>query len=377
MVLVALGALVPTPVKAQKTLEFSGLTWQATGEFRLAEDLDGRRALQVRTAFVPLTDSTFSDGTVEVWLRNSGIRSFFGVGFRMEENGFEDVYVRPHQSGRFDALQYTPVFHRQSGWQIYPEYNTLIELQPDRWQRLRIVVDGPRLQVFFGDSVEPVLQIDELERGKTTGALALKGFLPPGTPPEVFPNAFADLKVTPARATVPYPPQRKVAADSGLVARWALSPTFPEPEDPNVLPKAPKGDWRNAKADGQGRINIARWHPKIAGKRRSTVLARVILTSPEERVLRLGYGFSDAGTVFLNGRPVVREDNTYISRSKRYLGIMRVENDILFLPLRKGDNELVVLVSEQFGGWGLTAQLLDGEGITVRAAPPTGASFAP
>lgn len=370
------GLWAPGSALAQETLEFSGAVWQKRGDARIAGDLDGRKALQVRSAFLTLTDADFSDGTIEVWVRNSGIRSFFGVGFRAQENGFEDVYLRPHNSGRFDALQYTPVYHQISAWQLYPEHNAAIELTPNRWQKLRLVVNGPHLRVFFGNAAEPALKTDRLERGKSRGGLVLKAFLPPGTAPEVYPNAFADLVVKPAEATVPYPPVAKPAPDSGLIAAWALSPSFPEPEDPGALPSAQEGQWHRALADAQGRVNIARWAARPEGDRRATVLARVVLESRQKQVARLGYGFSDAGTVFLNGRPLVKADNTFLSRSQRYLGIMRVDNDVLFLPLEKGENELVIAVSEAFGGWGVTARLLDQEGINVSPEPPPGAGLA-
>ena len=37
----------------------------------------------------------------------------------------------------------------------------------------------------------------------------------------------------------------------------------------------------------------------------------------------------------------------------------------LFLPLREGENELVVAVSESFGGWGLQARFPDPEGLAL------------
>jgi hypothetical protein len=63
-------------------------------------------------------------------------------------------------------------------------------------------------------------------------------------------------------------------------------------------------------------------------------------------------------------------DNTYRSRSQRYLGVVTVENDAVYLPLRRGENELVVAVAESFGGWGLIARFGDMRGIAVDPALP-------
>jgi hypothetical protein len=84
----------------------------------------------------------------------------------------------------------------------------------------------------------------------------------------------------------------------------------------------------------------------------------------------MGFGFSDEGSVFLNGDLVFTANNTYLSRSGRCLGIMTLDNDALYLPLRAGENELVIAVTEAFGGWGLAGRFEDLEGIVVEAAAP-------
>ena len=56
--------------------------------------------------------------------------------------------------------------------------------------------------------------------------------------------------------------------------------------------------------------------------------------------------------------PVYRGDDTYRSRDYRFLGSIGWY-DTLYLPLEQGDNELLIAVSEDFGGWGVQARLLD------------------
>jgi len=38
------------------------------------------------------------------------------------------------------------------------------------------------------------------------------------------------------------------------------------------------------------------------------------------------------------------------------LGIMGRKNDAVYLPLRRGENEIVFAVSEVFGAWGFSAE---------------------
>ncbi len=49
---------------------------------------------------------------------------------------------------------------------------------------------------------------------------------------------------------------------------------------------------------------------------------------------------------------------------------MTIDNDAVYLPLQRGENELVVAVAESFGGWGLIARFDDIEGIAVEPALP-------
>ena len=70
----------------------------------------------------------------------------------------------------------------------------------------------------------------------------------------------------------------------------------------------------------------------------------------EEQDKRLDFGFSDRVRVYLNGRLLFQGDDTYRSRDYRFLGSIGYF-DALYLPLRKGENELLMAVSEDLGGW--------------------------
>ena len=97
---------------------------------------------------------------------------------------------------------------------------------------------------------------------------------------------------------------------------------------------------------------------RLAGNRDSanTVLARTTLRSPSERTAELAFGFSDRVAVYLNGRLLYQGDDAYQSRDYRFLGSIGWF-DRLYLPLAEGENDLILAVSEDFGGWGLQAKL--------------------
>jgi hypothetical protein len=54
-----------------------------------------------------------------------------------------------------------------------------------------------------------------------------------------------------------------------------------------------------------------------------------------------------------------------MSRDYRFLGTIGFY-DKLFLPLKKGDNELWFVTSENFGGWGVKAKFENMEGILLK-----------
>ena len=130
--------------------------------------------------------------------------------------------------------------------------------------------------------------------------------------------------------------------------------------------------WTELAAEPSGRTDLARVNGVRDG--RNTVLARTTLDAEREEVRVLELGFSDRAVVFLNGRALYRGDDTYRSRDYRFLGSIGYY-DTLFLPLVAGANDLVVAVSEDFGGWGIQARWVS----DFRRTPgsPSGTTQAP
>ena len=74
---------------------------------------------------------------------------------------------------------------------------------------------------------------------------------------------------------------------------------------------------------------------------------------------KLYVGYSDDVSVFLNGRILFRGRSAQNFRDPGFLGIVNPENDAVYLPLKKGANELMLAVSELGGGWGFICRLAD------------------
>jgi hypothetical protein len=361
---------------AEQVVELSGLSWVVVGEVVKTADFLGQEALRFRSGVAYLAGVELEDGTIELDVATTGHRSFVGVVLRESESTREygNFYLRPHNTGRFDALQYTPVFNGISAWQLFPEHNAALEIPRDRWLHLKLVISGSRLEVFFDGADAPTLVVEDLGLDSRRGRLGLRvNFPAEGMPEDFYPAAFANVSVVPDQTAGTYSEVAPPPAESGLIGQWAISPAFATPA--RQLEELPREwmeseGWTTAVSDTQGRVNLARYFGLPEGSRSGTILARLVIDSQVAQVKRLNFGFSDRASVFLNGSVLFTGDNTYRSRSKRYLGVMTVDKDALFLPLRRGQNELVFAVSEAFGGWGLIAQLENLLGLKVTAAPP-------
>ena len=78
----------------------------------------------------------------------------------------------------------------------------------------------------------------------------------------------------------------------------------------------------------------------------------------------LQFRFSDSVKVHFNGQLIYSGNDLFRSRDYRFLGTIGYY-DTLYLPLLSGKNELVMAISEKFGGWGVQARFVDMPGISL------------
>jgi len=101
--------------------------------------------------------------------------------------------------------------------------------------------------------------------------------------------------------------------------------------------------------NGVIKVDIAKYYPRNS-RVGDCILGRAFLEVEKDTLLRLGFGYSDFITIYLNKEPVFFGNSAYRSRDNSFLGIV-VYFDNLFLPLKKGNNELLVQLGESMGGW--------------------------
>ncbi len=341
-----LAQVLPDLMHAQKKIaDFDPERWDLS-QAKIEEHL-GRKAM-VGTAF--LKDVRLQNGVIEVDIATmERKRSYPGVLFRVQDaSNYERVYIRPHRSPYYDdVLQYGPVFNGVDSWQLYngPGLTAAMEVLPDRWNHLKIMVAGNQAQVFWNDVPDPVLCIDNLAHGMTAGAIGLVGPMD-GT------AYFSDLSYE-AKGDMVLPPPAPREPMCGLISIWEISAPFAAigfdfTKYPGEVTAA--ASWKPVAADQRGLVDVSRYYPRKS-RAGDCVLARTTIPAENDSLLRVGFGYSDIITVFLNRQPLYSGNATYRSRDKSFLGIVGYFDE-LFLPLKKGDNELLVLIGETMGGWG-------------------------
>jgi hypothetical protein len=354
----------------ERALPFTDGHWTLQGQ-AVVERADGRDVLSLQTGTALRSDVKLQDGSIDFDVQLTRRRSFVYVFFRVQdEREHEEFYLRPHKSGLPDATQYAPVYQGQSAWQLYhgPGGATAAFFEPGAWTHVRVVLQGRRAALFVGDMTHPVLLVPRLAREPQPGSIGLNAFLPAGTPGDGPIARYANVTVRPDVvpfdfASVPTPTPEP---GPGVIRAWAVSPLLTPVE--SAVPAAPAfAGATRADVEPQGFLNLHRVVTLPAGARAGNAAARVHVRSAAAGVRTLDLGWSDVATVFLNGRPIFQGDHHYTYDMPRREGLLGFDQARVFLPLQAGDNELVVQVSDVFGGWAVMGRFADPSGLTIEA----------
>jgi hypothetical protein len=369
---VVAAAALALPAAAQQPLPLTDGGWDLKGPSATLERHDGRDVLSVENGIAYRRDVKLQDGSIDFDVQLTRRRSFVYLMFRMaDDRELEEMYLRPHKSSLPDAIQYAPVHQGASAWQLYhgPGATAAVAFEPGTWTHVRLVLRGEQAALFVGDLVKPALVVPRLARAPAAGYLALRGFAPPGS--GAGPVArFANVTISPGTPAFEFPRPDPVVPQPGAVRAWSVSRSFEVPKDtpapPALPPDAVLGAFSRVEAEPSGLVVLHR-HVKLPTPetREVAAVARLRVRAAAAGVRRLDLGFSDVATVFLNGRPIFQADARYSYDNPRQEGLVHYGQASVFLPLDPGWNELSVLVSDGFGGWGLMGRFPDAAGLEL------------
>src|SRR5258706_5076794 len=227
--------------------------WELEGQAR-ATEYQGRKCLYLDGGAATLKDLQLRDGVIDVDIATPAKRGFFGIQFRVTNDGAnaEWVYLRQHKSGLPDAVQYTPVLNTGLNWQIYngPGFTAALDIPKDVWFHLRLAVSGAQAKLYVKDMDKPALVMNDLKSGVQKGLVALAVL----TGATYFSNF--ELRETHAAAWKRhYPPMPQ-----DTLTRWKLSPSYDGLARNLERPLSPSErdaiKWQDCEAEARGFLVI-------------------------------------------------------------------------------------------------------------------------
>jgi len=343
---------------AQNSIKLDGIDWQVDGKV-VKEEYKNKECIRTDEGVAIAQNLNFKNGIIEFNMCIQPGRGFAGIRFHGDGGGnTEEFYIRKHQSGNPDAMQYTPVYNGIAGWQLYygDGYSAAKQHVFDEWFQIKLVISGTKGEVYITDMEKPVLVIHELKLGERDGKIAFYG-----------PARFANIKV----ANLDSPELKGqfkeiVKAGEEVIQSYNVSEAFDLNSliNENLLPAnfAKKLSFERWGTEADGLLNIA----KTTGmaEKKNAVLLKLEINSETDVIKRMDIAFSDIAKIFLNGKAVWQGVDVYTSRDYRFLGTIGYF-DSVYLDFKNGKNEIYIMVAENFGGWGFKARFDNLNGIRL------------
>lgn len=358
-VLTIVSVLFSSMAFTQQVFSPENENWKFDNDQVGIERIAGRTAIKIRSGKAMLEGVSFENGLIEFDMYMSGERAFAYLFFRGEsDQAYEVIYLRTHKSGAPDAVQYAPVFQRRSAWQLYYDEtgSAAARFPAKEWVPIKVELNGQKMKVWIGDDSKPALDIKELGRKPNSGWLAFRGFVP-STSLANYSAYFSNLKITPLDKV-----KNNTTPDSlpeGQITQWQVSPAFNSAAGPiSAVPNGLRDNtWTTPVMQSNGVFEFLRSRTIPKGSRHWSVVAEVNLHSPQTQTCEVHFGFSDEITLSVNEQLILYNDSSYTYVNSRQQGIMHPDQIVAYLPLKQGDNLVRAVVSDRFGGWGLSANL--------------------
>jgi len=345
--------------------------WIATDSIRFLQHL-GRPSVYINRGVALVRGAALENGTLELDLAASDTTNFLGLAFRAAAPRFSNVvFLRPGASGTEEAIQYGPAFNSVGvAWQVYHGggANAVSDVPRNRWVHVRLELDGSLARLFLDTATAPTLVVPRAVSSGGAGLGVWAGAFGRGA-------YFSNIRYAPASRASRVPHSSSPAPPRGTILDWEISNALEAAElRPEVLPDLRRLTWERVEAEPEGFVLLNRYREapvggvprdstgavladsvmtgRIAGSR--VVYARTTITAAANGIRRLQYAYANGVAIYLNGRPLTFAMNP---GGLRGLGVMARVGDAVYLPLRRGRNQLVLAVIECTGGWAFSARL--------------------
>ncbi|MBT3384682.1 MAG: hypothetical protein HN778_13190 [Prolixibacteraceae bacterium] len=348
--------------KGAINVDFTSENWKTLGSAEVKEfDSKLSTCISDGTGIAYLDGIDFQNGIIECDLFSPSRKAYLGIVFRIGSlTNFEYIYFQPHTSGKWDAVQYDPIFNMSATWQLYngKSYQAVANIPTKEWFHVKIEVMDDSAKVYLDNNPNSVLSV-KLKHDYISGGVGVCSY---------HPAIFANLRITKLapinilkRRTLPN------IEDETYISNWLISEPYDNYDfaiekpflDEDLITK-----WHKINVESNYLINLNRYFTKSETK--NTVLAKTILSSEKAQKKKFHFGYSDKIKVYLNSKKLFMGDNSFYE-SEKYddRGYVLDKHETIELPLAKGENELIIEISEDKFGWGFIAQVNDLDGIEI------------
>jgi hypothetical protein len=351
--------------------------WQANGNVSFQHDQAKQDVLVVNKGYAELKNTNFSNGTIEFDTKFVGER-ITGITFRQHEDQADALYFRPSADCAVsdECIQYMSTAHHVFEWDLYGQYQTHAPIDSKGWNHVKLVLSGARMNVFINGARSPTLTVGTLVGGFPDGSIRLHG-----------PASYAHLSITPNVVDgLPTAASSDPAMiDPRYVRHWLASKPFVMPSrmdatlqeitgiDPaySSMPSA-TASWKPIALDPGGLVNLTRRYGDAqTGQAITGIWLKTTINAERDQIKHVDIGWTREVWLFVNGKLAFQSKNLYGIKgaSKEPGGRLSLTNGAFDLPLKKGANEVVVAIDDNFAGgqqhwgWGLEMRLANTGGI--------------
>jgi len=299
-------------------------------------DWQGRKALQLSgqgASLLVVPNLYLSQGWIEVDIGSDGA-AFPGIVFRVLDSlNYELAYAQPHTSGKWDALQYDPVFHGSNTWQLYHGSGAQqsADVPPKTWFRLRVEFQDQRALVRVGEQ-EPLI-VNRLAHTHQSGLVGLWTYLP---------AYFSNLRISDNSPEFLSSSKQESIEDSvpGTVTEWFLD------------------GFGVVDTEANGILNLNRY---LSISEKEVKLLREVDIHKDGRFI-FNVGFSDQLTLQIDNEDIFNGENLYHDSPKwEERGYVSPDLQISH-HLSKGIHRLTaILKAKEYFGFGIALNIEGGE----------------
>lgn len=339
LALLAMAGLSTSASAAPRVVPMDPQLWSTTASPATFDREEGfpNGKMTIKDGYVVLKDQELGDGTIEFDMKALDF-SDTGILFRRRDaESAEFFYLRadPDCPAANDCYQYAPITHGRMQWDIYPDYQGPAAISEKGWNHIKLVIAGPRLEVYLNRALTPTLIVARLRGLTKSGGIAFKG-------PAIFANLTIDTTLPRISSEADL---SATAKRPGIVTHWLVSTPTRLPSSGTLLASAAdKLVWHQESAEPNGLVNLSRIEGPTPDPAIAWLKTDVVASAAGTR--QVDIGFARQAWIFVNGVLAYQGRNLYYPAAERLQvdGRLDPANASVPLSLVQGKNEILVAV---------------------------------